>query len=135
MKTLKRGIITTFVCAAMVVPTIMPASAKITVSIEDPKAGEGIQQASLGGTAKATAVSVTNAKKQITLKKGKKKKLKVAVTPSTASQKVSYKSSKKKVVSVTKTGVLKARKKGTAKITIKTQDGSNKKCTIKVTVK
>ena len=54
-------------------------------------------------------------KNKVTLKRGKSLKLNV----STDAEKVTFKSSKKKVVSVTKTGKITARKKGTAKITVK----------------
>ena len=54
-------------------------------------------------------------KNKVTLKAGKTLKLKV----STDAEKVSFKSSKKKVASVTKAGKITARKKGTAKITVK----------------
>jgi uncharacterized protein YjdB len=132
MTFMSKRLLVAAMCGALAMPMAMATvNAKITVSIEDPKPGEGIQEATLGST-KATSIST---KKKITIKKGKKKKLKVTVKPAAASQKVTYKSSKKKVVKVTKKGVIKGIKKGTAKITIKTTDGSNKKKVVKVTVK
>ncbi len=119
-------------CAALMLPAAAPcASAKITVSIEDPKPGEGIQEAHLG-TSKATGISV---KKKLTVKKGKKKTLKVKVKPAGASQQVTYKSSNRNVAKVTKKGVVKGIRKGKAKITIRTTDGTNKKKTVTVTVR
>ncbi len=72
---------------------------------------------------------------KIVLKKGKKITLKAAVTPSTASQKVTYKSSKTKVAAVSAKGVVTAKKAGTAKITIKADNGKKKVVTIKVVKK
>ncbi len=59
------------------------------------------------------------APRSITLKKGKSKKLDVTVRPFTSFEKVTYKSSNKKIVTVSSKGVVKAKKKGTAKIKIK----------------
>lgn len=132
MKCISKKIAAAILCGALAVPmTMSAAEAKITVSIEDPKPGEGIQEATLGST-RATGISV---KSKISVKKGKKKTLKVTVKPAAASQKVTYKSSNKKVATVSKKGVVKGVKKGKAKITIKTTDGSNKKKTVTVTVK
>ena len=73
--------------------------------------------------------------KKITLKKGKKKTLKVTIDPSNATnQDVTFKSSNKKVAAVNSKGVVKARKKGKATITVITADGG-KKATCKVVVK
>ncbi len=47
----------------------------------------------------------------------------------------SWKTSKKKVVSITKAGKIKAKKKGTAKITVTLKSGKKATCTIKVTKK
>ncbi len=103
------------------------------------------------GTAKVT---VTSKKKKIiytiTVKKAPKKikkvtpgkvklkvkkttKLKVTLPKGTASYKITYKTSNKKVAIVTNKGVIKAKKKGKCKITVKTYNG--KKKTVKVTVK
>ena len=82
-------------------------------------------------TVKAKKVVVN--KKRIVLKKGKKVKLKAKLKPANATEKVTFKSSNKKVAKVTKTGVVKAVKKGKCKITVKTASG--KKAVVKVTVK
>lgn len=46
-----------------------------------------------------------------------------------------WKTSKKKVVSITKSGKIKAKKKGTAKITVNLKSGKKAICTIKVAKK
>lgn len=62
--------------------------------------------------------------------------LSAAVTPVDATEgTVKYKSSNKKVVSVSQSGVVKARSKGTAVITVSSTDGTNKKAVCKVTVR
>lgn len=132
MTIMSKRLLIAVMCGLLTMPMAMAtANAKITVTIEDPKPGEGIQSASLGGT-KATAIS---AKTKLIVKKGSKKNLNATVTPSAASQNVTYKSSNKKVVKVTSKGLVKGIKKGTAKITIQTTDGSGIKKTVKVTVK
>lgn len=74
-------------------------------------------------------------RKTVTMKKGSNKKISLTIAPknsrvknskmNTSFLKTKYHSNKKSIVSVTKTGVLKAKKKGTAKITI-TVTGSEK---------
>ena len=65
-------------------------------------------------------LTITNvADKKLTLKKGKTFKIKTSVTPITSPDKISYASSNKKIVTVDKKGKLKAVKKGTATITVK----------------
>ena len=68
-----------------------------------------------------------------TLKKGKTCKLKVTLPKGTASNKITFTSSKKKVATVSSKGVVKAKKKGTAVITVKTFNKKTKK--VKITVK
>lgn len=70
--------------------------------------------------------------KKVSLKKGRTLTLKPAITPLTSLQKVTYKSSNKKVAIVTSKGVIRARKKGTAVITVKS---GRKTVKCKVTVK
>ena len=74
-------------------------------------------------------VKVTPSKK--TLRKGKTVKLKVKLPKGTAG-KCTFKSNKPKVASVNSKGVVKAKKKGTAKITVKTYNKKKKVVTIKV---
>ena len=75
---------------------------------------------------------ITGIAKKATLKKGKTLTLKPAVTPLTSLQKVTYKSSNKKVATVTSKGVIKAKKKGIAVITVKS---GSKIAKCKITVK
>ena len=84
-------------------------------------------------TVKAAKITVKKGKKavsKVTVKKGKKVTLKPVVTPFTSKQKVTYTSSNKKVATVSAKGVVTGKKKGTAKITIKSGSKS-----VKVTVR
>ena len=83
------------------------------------------------GIVKTTAVSV-NKRNIILARKGKSFQLKVTRTPVTSQQKVTYKSSNSKVAAVNSKGKIVAKKKGTATITVKSE---NKKITCKVKVK
>ena len=75
---------------------------------------------------------ITGMPKNLKLKKNQTVTLKAAAAPLTSLQKLKYKSSNKKIVTVTSKGVIKAKKKGKAVITV--QSGSKTvKC--KVTVK
>lgn len=71
-------------------------------------------------------------KTKITMTVGQSKKLKVKGVSKKQAKRIKWKSSKKKVVTVTKTGKLKARKAGKATITVKV---GKKKLKCKVTVK
>lgn len=62
--------------------------------------------------------------KTLTIKKGQSIKLKTKIKPSKASKKLKWTSSKKKVVSVSKKGVIKGKKKGKAVITVTATDGT-----------
>ena len=73
-----------------------------------------------------------NQGKKATMKRGQSLKLKAALTPVTSLQKVTWSSSNKKIVTVSKSGVIKAKKKGRATITVKS---GNKKYNIRITVK
>lgn len=75
---------------------------------------------------------ITNVSKKATLKKGKKLTLKPILSPVTSKEKVTYKTSNKKVATVSSKGVITAKKKGTATITVKSGTVSYK---CKVTVK
>ena len=78
-------------------------------------------------TVKAPTLKVSSSK--VSLKVGKSSTIKATVSPKLA---ITYKSSNSKVVTVSKTGVIKAKKKGTANITV--YSGGAKKV-VKVTVK
>ena len=86
--------------------------------------------------AKSITVKASGLKKNVlTIVKSKKVKLKVTVSPAKANQKVTYKSSNKKIAAITSKGVVTAKKKGTAKITIKTTNGKKKVIKVKVIAK
>ena len=71
--------------------------------------------------------------KKLKIKKGKSVQLHPVLTPDTARTTYTWKTSKKKVVSVSKTGVIKGLKKGTAKITVTTANNKTYTITVKVT--
>lgn len=79
---------------------------------------------------KTTKVSISQRK--LTLTKGQSASLAAVITPITSVEKVTYSTSKKAVATVSSKGVIKAKKKGTAVITVKS---GKKKITCKVTVK
>ena len=79
----------------------------------------------------------TVTKKTYSLTKGKKATIKVKVSPKSAKKSVTFKSKNKKIATVSKKGVVTAKKKGTAKITVVVK-GTNKKFTqtwVKIKVK
>jgi len=81
-----------------------------------------------------TAVKTSKVKvaeKKLTVKKGEKASLKATVAPFTSAQKLTYTSSNKKVATVSKNGIVTAKKAGTAKITVKS---GSKKVTVTITV-
>lgn len=72
--------------------------------------------------------SVSFSVKKVTLSVGEQKKLKIKKKPQNAKTgKITWKSSNTKVASVTKKGVVKAKKKGNAKITATVTSGNKKK--------
>ena len=79
-----------------------------------------------------TKVTIDQGKK-LTLKAGETAQLSAKLSPNTAISETTWKSSKKSVASVDKNGLVMAKKKGTAKITVQTENG--KKATITITVK
>lgn len=89
-------------------------------------------------TSNIKSIKIINPKKaSLKLKVGSKFKLKIKIKPKAASKtKVKYSSSKKKVAAVSAKGVIKAKKEGKAKITVKAGKGKKtmKKDTIKVKV-
>ena len=75
-------------------------------------------------------------KKRATVTAGETLKLKSTIAPKKPSvKKLSWSSSNKSVATVSSKGVVAAKKAGTAVITVKSTDGSNKKATCKITVK
>ena len=85
------------------------------------------------GAVKTT--KITTSAKSLTLTKGdtyKKLASSISVTPVTSKEKITYTSSNKKVATVSKNGVIRAKKAGTAKITVKS---GKKKVSVTVKVK
>lgn len=80
------------------------------------------------------AKSIKLSKTTYTLKKGKKVKLKATILPKKSTQKkVVWSTNKKKIATVSKSGVVKAKKNGTAIITAKIK-GTSKKAKCKIIV-
>lgn len=80
----------------------------------------------------AKTQKIYGVKKYITIKSGKKYALKPKLSPSYSKDKITYSSNNKKVVAVNSKGLITARKKGTAYITIKS---GSKYVKCKITVK
>ena len=80
----------------------------------------------------AKTQKIYGVKKYITIKSGKKYALKPKLSPSYSKDKITYSSNNKKVVAVNSKGLITARKKGTAYITIKS---GSKYMKCKITVK
>lgn len=80
----------------------------------------------------AKTQKIYGVKKNITIKAGKKYTLKPKLSPSYSKDKITYSSNNKKVVAVNSKGIITARKKGTAYITIKS---GSKYVKCKITVK
>lgn len=84
------------------------------------------------------SIKITNTKKKLTLEKGHRftLKVKVKVTPNKKKyQKVTFTSSNKKVATVSKKGIIKAKKAGTATIRVISKTNKKKKTSLKVVVK
>ena len=101
-------------------------TAKITAATTDGK------KATCKITVKAAPKSIKLNRTKLTLKKGKTFNLKYTITKNTYTT-VTYKTSSKKVATVSSSGKVTAKKKGTAVITAATLNGKTAKC--KVTVK
>ncbi len=114
---------------------------------------KGVISANKSGTSKITVQTANKKKDSITvkvvipvsqislnktnvvMKEGDSFRLKATISPSNATyQKISFKSSNSQVVRVTSTGLVKAKAKGVATITVKALDGSGvkKSCRVKV---
>ena len=65
------------------------------------------------------AVAIRNVRTAYTLKKGRTRQLYPKLTPANATSRIRYKSSNKKVVTVSSTGKLTAKRKGTATVTVR----------------
>lgn len=107
---------------------LLPLSAAFPASDAEAKGATGV-------TLKIGKKTVT--KKTYSLVKGKKATIKVKVSQKTGKKSVTFKSKNKKIATVSKKGVVTAKKKGTTKISI-TVKGTNKKSTqtwVKIKVK
>lgn len=69
-------------------------------------------------TSQQTTKKIKLNRRKLTLKKGKTFKLKVTLTPKDSQDTITYKTSNKKVAKVSKSGKIKAVKKGKASITV-----------------
>ena len=117
---------TVMMAAAM---AAMAAAAELkTVTLRE---CEGMSAGLGSSQAVAARVMSTNATGTVTLKRGKTLKLKATLPKKTASA-LTWKSSKPKIASVDQKGVVRALKKGTAVITVRTFNGKVAKVTIKV---
>ena len=134
--------------------TVKSSNAKVVKAV---KSGNNVKlTAKKNGTAKITIKSKVNKKKKInltvkvktpvkqiklnqtsvTLEEGKSTTLSATVAPSDASnKKVIWTTSNSAVATVSSAGVVKAVKEGSATITAKAADGSNKSVTCKIVVK
>lgn len=74
---------------------------------------------------------ISGLSKKVTLKKGKSVKLQPVIAPVTSQDKITYKTSNKKVATVSNKGVVKGKKAGKAKITVKS---GSKKYTVTIVV-
>lgn len=110
---------------------VVTAVKKGTVTITAKTSGG--KKATCKVTVKVPATKVKLNKTKATVAKGRTLTLKATMTPSSSTDKLTWTSSNKKVASVDKNGKVKALKKGTATITVKTTSG--KKATCKITVK
>lgn len=104
--------------ATITVTSAQGATAKLRVNVQKKK---------------VVTKSLKMSKKSLILKKGKKAKLQVVRKPITAVEKLKFTSSNKKVATVSAKGVVTAKKKGKATITVRT--ANNKKAVCKITVK
>lgn len=89
------------------------------------------QTVTVSVTSPATKVKI-NGKAKFTMKKGAKKTLKATVTPKKSTDSVKWSTSNKKIATVSKKGLVKAKKKGKVTITAK---AGKKKATVKITIK
>ena len=81
---------------------------------------------------KVATIKITGVKKKLTIKKGKKLTLKPVLSPITSTDKLTYSSTDEETATVSSKGVIKALKKGKAKIKVK---AGKKTVTCVVTVK
>ena len=104
-------------------------SAKIIVTLKSGKRATLNVKVQSG---KVTTTKISGLKSSMTLKKGQKTTLKPVISPLTSTDKVTYATSNKNIATVSSAGIIVAKKKGTAKITVRS---GKKSYVIKVTVK
>ena len=116
MKKVRRTL--AYALALLMIVTGIPATGPVTVQAKK----------------QVKAKSIKLSKMTYTLKKGKKVKLKATILPKKSTQKkVIWSTNKKKIATVSKSGVVKAKKNGTAIITAKIK-GTSKKAKCKIIV-
>lgn len=104
-------------------------SAVITVTLASGKTAQiGVRVQNT----KVQTTKISGLKKTLSLKVRKRITLKPVISPSTSTQKVTYKSSNKKILTVSSSGKVTAKKKGKATITVRS---GNKSFKIKVIVR
>lgn len=123
---------------------VVTVSSSGKVKAKGPGTATVTVQGADGGGAKATCritvrryvSKITPSSSHVYIPVGKKYRIKSRITPSRASiRKLKYSSSKSSVASVSSKGVIKARKVGSATVTLKATDGSGKKARVRVTVR
>lgn len=118
-----------------VVKGVKAGKAKITLTVQNPGDAQALVL-SKDVTVKQYVTSIKLNAKLKTIYNGKSFVLKATVNPKNAAYKgVTYKSSNTRYATVTSKGVVKGIKPGTAYITVKAKDGSNKYAKCKVVVK
>ena len=118
-----------------VVKGVKAGKAKITLTVQNPGDAQALVL-SKDVTVKQYVTSIKLNAKLKTIYNGRAFTLKATVNPKNAAYKaVTYKSSNTRYATVTSKGVVKGIKPGTAYITVKAKDGSNKYAKCKVVVK
>lgn len=118
-----------------VVKGVKAGKAKISLTVQNPGDAQALV-VSCDVTVKQYVTSIKLNARLKTIYNGKSFVLKVTVNPKNAANKgVTYKSSNTRYATVTSKGVVKGIKPGTAYITVKAKDGSNKYAKCKVVVK
>ena len=102
----KKGVIKGKKVGKAIVTALLESGKKITIKVKVQK--KAVATTKIGGLSK-----------KVTLKKGGKLTFKPVLYPITSVEKVKYSSSNKKIVTVSSKGVVKAKKAGTGKITVK----------------
>lgn len=80
----------------------------------------------------AQSVSIVEGK-ELTMKVGEELQLNAEITPEQVSSRLTWSSDSKKIATVSSTGLVKAKNKGTVSITVKTANGKKAKIKVKVT--